>query len=45
VATVKALAAAGLLQGMLCTPNALSEAEEYRAVSALEVRAPRAGVG
>ena len=30
VATVKALAAAGLLQGLLCTPNSLAEDGEYR---------------
>src|SRR5262249_43541286 len=27
ISTVKALAAAGLLQGLLCTPNALADAE------------------
>jgi radical SAM protein with 4Fe4S-binding SPASM domain len=30
VATVKALATAGLLQGLLCTPNSLAEDGEYR---------------
>jgi radical SAM protein with 4Fe4S-binding SPASM domain len=30
VATVRALAAAGLLQGLLCTPNSLAEDDEYR---------------
>ena len=30
IATTKKLAAAGLLQGLLCTPNALAEDEEYR---------------
>lgn len=30
VATVTKLAAAGLLQGLLCTPNALAEDDEYR---------------
>ncbi|HUY52727.1 MAG TPA: radical SAM protein [Streptosporangiaceae bacterium] len=30
VATVRALAAAGLLQGLLCTPNSLAEDSEYR---------------
>ncbi len=30
IATVKALAAAGLLQGLLCTPNSLAEDVEYR---------------
>jgi radical SAM protein with 4Fe4S-binding SPASM domain len=30
IATVKALAAAGLLQGLLCTPNSLAEDQEYR---------------
>jgi radical SAM protein with 4Fe4S-binding SPASM domain len=30
VATVRELAAAGLLQGLLCTPNSLAEDEEYR---------------
>ncbi|MGH3404699.1 MAG: hypothetical protein ACRDRJ_19675 [Streptosporangiaceae bacterium] len=30
VATVPALAAAGLLQGLLCTPNSLAEDREYR---------------
>ncbi len=30
VATVRKLAAAGLLQGVLCTPNSLAEDEEYR---------------
>ncbi|WP_431434101.1 radical SAM protein [Actinophytocola sp.] len=30
VATVQALARAGLLQGLLCTPNTLAEGEEYR---------------
>jgi len=30
IATVKSLAAAGLLQGLLCTPNSLAEDDEYR---------------
>jgi radical SAM protein with 4Fe4S-binding SPASM domain len=30
VATVRKLAEAGLLQGLLCTPNSLAEDEEYR---------------
>jgi radical SAM protein with 4Fe4S-binding SPASM domain len=30
VTTVRKLAAAGLLQGLLCTPNSLAEDEEYR---------------
>ncbi len=30
LATVRKLAAAGLLQGLLCTPNSLAEDEEYR---------------
>jgi radical SAM protein with 4Fe4S-binding SPASM domain len=30
VATVRKLAGAGLLQGLLCTPNCLAEDEEYR---------------
>ena len=30
MATVRKLAAAGLLQGLLCTPNSLAEDEEYR---------------
>src|SRR6202167_3710456 len=30
VATARALAAAGLLQGLLCTPNSLAEDSEYR---------------
>ncbi len=30
VATVRQLASAGLLQGLLCTPNSLAEDEEYR---------------
>jgi len=30
VATVRALAAAGLLQGLLCTPNSLAQDSEYR---------------
>lgn len=30
VATVQALAAAGLLQGLLCTPNSLAQDNEYR---------------
>jgi radical SAM protein with 4Fe4S-binding SPASM domain len=30
VATVRKLAAVGLLQGLLCTPNSLAEDEEYR---------------
>lgn len=30
VATVRALAAAGLLQGLLCTPNSLAQDGEYR---------------
>ncbi len=34
VATVRKLAAAGLLQGLLCTPNSLAEDEEYRELCA-----------
>ncbi|WP_049569751.1 radical SAM protein [Streptomyces sp. SBT349] len=34
VATVKKLAAAGLLQGLLCTPNSLAEDDEYRQLCA-----------
>jgi radical SAM protein with 4Fe4S-binding SPASM domain len=30
IATVRSLAAAGLLQGLLCTPNSLAEDDEYR---------------
>src|SRR5260370_41943460 len=30
IATVRKLAAAGMLQGLLCTPNSLAEDEEYR---------------
>jgi radical SAM protein with 4Fe4S-binding SPASM domain len=37
VATVRKLAAAGLLQGLLCTPNALAEDEEYRELCAFAV--------
>jgi radical SAM protein with 4Fe4S-binding SPASM domain len=37
IETVKALAAAGLLQGLLCTPNALAEDEEYRELCAFAV--------
>jgi radical SAM protein with 4Fe4S-binding SPASM domain len=37
IATVKKLAAAGLLQGLLCTPNALAEDEEYRELCAFAV--------
>lgn len=32
VATAKRLAAAGLLQGLLCTPNSLAQNEEYRSL-------------
>ena len=32
VATVRRLAAAGLLQGLLCTPNNLADVDEYRAL-------------
>jgi len=34
VATVRALARAGLLQGLLCTPNSLAEIDEYRELCA-----------
>jgi radical SAM protein with 4Fe4S-binding SPASM domain len=34
IATIKALARAGLLQGLLCTPNSLAEDEEYRELCA-----------
>jgi radical SAM protein with 4Fe4S-binding SPASM domain len=34
VATVRALAAGGLLQGLLCTPNSLAEDSEYRELCA-----------
>jgi radical SAM protein with 4Fe4S-binding SPASM domain len=34
VATVERLAAVGLLQGLLCTPNSLAENEEYAALCA-----------
>lgn len=34
VETVRALAKAGLLQGLLCTPNSLAEDEEYRELCA-----------
>ncbi|MFD7658892.1 radical SAM protein [Actinosynnema sp. NPDC059797] len=34
VATVRKLAAAGLLQGLLCTPNSLAHDEEYTALCA-----------
>jgi radical SAM protein with 4Fe4S-binding SPASM domain len=34
VATVRELAGAGLLQGLLCTPNSLAEDEEYRELCA-----------
>jgi len=34
VATVKRLAAAGLLQGLLCTPNTLAEIQEYEELCA-----------
>ena len=34
IATVRALARAGLLQGLLCTPNSLAEVDEYRELCA-----------
>jgi radical SAM protein with 4Fe4S-binding SPASM domain len=34
VETVRALASAGLLQGLLCTPNSLAEVDEYRELCA-----------
>lgn len=34
IATVKALAGAGLLQGLLCTPNSLADDDEYRQLCA-----------
>ncbi|GAB1512536.1 radical SAM protein [Actinophytocola sp. KF-1] len=34
VETVRALAQAGLLQGLLCTPNSLAEVDEYRELCA-----------
>ncbi|CAJ61353.1 MULTISPECIES: radical SAM protein [Frankia] len=34
IATTKALAAAGLLQGLLCTPNSLADIDEYQALCA-----------
>lgn len=34
VSTVREIAAAGLLQGLLCTPNTLAEDEEYRELCA-----------
>jgi len=37
IATIKKLAAAGLLQGLLCTPNALAKDEEYRELCAFAV--------
>lgn len=37
IATVKKLAAAGVLQGLLCTPNALAEDDEYRELCAFAV--------
>jgi radical SAM protein with 4Fe4S-binding SPASM domain len=37
IATVKKLATAGLLQGLLCTPNALAEDDEYRELCAFAV--------
>jgi radical SAM protein with 4Fe4S-binding SPASM domain len=37
ITTVKKLAVAGLLQGLLCTPNALAEDEEYRELCAFAV--------
>lgn len=37
IATVTKLAAAGLLQGLLCTPNALAEDDEYRELCAFAV--------
>jgi radical SAM protein with 4Fe4S-binding SPASM domain len=37
IATVKKLAAAGLLQGLLCTPNVLAQDDEYRELCAFAV--------
>lgn len=37
IATIKKLATAGLLQGLLCTPNALAQDEEYRELCAFAV--------
>jgi radical SAM protein with 4Fe4S-binding SPASM domain len=37
IATVKAFADAGLLQGLLCTPNSLAEDDEYRELCAFAV--------
>lgn len=37
VATIKKLAKAGLLQGLLCTPNGLAQDEEYRELCAFAV--------
>lgn len=37
IATVKSLAGAGLLQGLLCTPNSLAEDDEYRELCAFAV--------
>src|SRR5579859_6494603 len=37
VAAVRKLAAAGLLQGLLCTPNVLAEDDEYRELCAFAV--------
>jgi radical SAM protein with 4Fe4S-binding SPASM domain len=37
IATVKSLAAAGLLQGLLCTPNSLADDDEYRELCAFAV--------
>lgn len=37
IATVKALAGAGLLQGLLCTPNNLAQDEEYQKLCAFAV--------
>lgn len=37
ITTTKKLAAAGLLQGLLCTPNALAEDDEYRELCAFAV--------
>src|SRR5258708_12867523 len=38
VATVKALAVAGLVQGLLCTPTSLAEDGEYRELCEFAVR-------
>jgi len=41
VATVRKLAAAGLLQGLLCTPNSLADDEEYRELCEFRCRERR----